>query len=256
MKLNLHLKIAIGIIVVFGLLLLGFALWTPVRLKYYAWRYRSSDVSVRVKAVDGLIELGEPGIEKLKAIYPDGPKAAKMLVECGDDVGCTSLHRAARWGYIETVELLIFKGADVNANNNFGRTPLHSAAIKGRTKISELLISKSADVNATDVSGWTPLHYSAQCGHTKTAGMLISKLADVNVKGNIIGKTPLHLATEEGHTKTVALLISKGADVNATDDSNWTPLERAINKGYKKIEMLLRAHGAKNRSFRQRISNP
>ena len=35
---HLHLKIAIGILVVFGLLLLGFAMWTPVRVKYYAWQ--------------------------------------------------------------------------------------------------------------------------------------------------------------------------------------------------------------------------
>ena len=45
-----HLKIAIGIIVVFELLL-GFAMWTPIKVRYYTRRLDSSGLAVRAEAV-------------------------------------------------------------------------------------------------------------------------------------------------------------------------------------------------------------
>ncbi len=46
---------------------------------------------------------------------------------------------AALEGRKEVAELLIDKGADVNAKNNYGGTPLDSAIIMGRTEIADLL---------------------------------------------------------------------------------------------------------------------
>ena len=37
---------------------------------------------------------------------------------------CPPLHTAAAWGHKEIVELLIAKGADVNATDMYRRTPL------------------------------------------------------------------------------------------------------------------------------------
>ena len=51
----------------------------------------------------------------------------------------TPLHSAAHAGRIEMVELLIAKGADINATSNIGQTPLALAKAKGHTEISELL---------------------------------------------------------------------------------------------------------------------
>jgi len=70
-------------------------------------------------------------------------------------------------GHKEISELLITKGADVNAINSVGDTPLHSAARAGHKDIVELLIAKGADVNAKDNQGRTPLWWANHRGHKK-----------------------------------------------------------------------------------------
>jgi len=69
------------------------------------------------------------------------------------------LHRATWDGHKEVVELLISKGADVNAKDMYGKTPLHRAC-EGEKGIAELLIDKGVDVNAEDNDGETPLDHA------------------------------------------------------------------------------------------------
>jgi len=109
------------------------------------------------------------------------------------------LHEAARWGHKEIAELLIAKGADVNAKTKYGTTPLHTASDSGYKEIAELLIAKGADVNAKDEGGGTPLYSAAQDGHTEVAELLIAEGADVNAK-NDDGRTPLDWAEDEPET--------------------------------------------------------
>jgi len=59
----------------------------------------------------------------------------------------------------------------VNAKNNLGGTPLHEAAASGCKEIVELLVTKGADVNA-NIGGWTPLHLAVDEGHTEIAELL------------------------------------------------------------------------------------
>ena len=61
--------------------------------------------------------------------------------------------------------------SDVNAKNDRGRTPLHNAAASGHKEIVEVLVTKGADVNA-NIGGWTPLHLAVDEGHTETADLL------------------------------------------------------------------------------------
>ena len=67
------------------------------------------------------------------------------------------MHIAAGSGHKEAVELLIAKGAGVNAKTEVGVTPLHSAATK---EIAELLIAAGADVNAKAQDDYTPLDFA------------------------------------------------------------------------------------------------
>ena len=72
------------------------------------------------------------------------------------------MHKAAWHGQKEVAELLIAKGADVNAKFDkiSGGTPLHIAADKGHKEIAELLIAAGADVNAKDKGGESPLDWA------------------------------------------------------------------------------------------------
>lgn len=72
--------------------------------------------------------------------------------------GATALHAAAACNCLYIVQLLISKGADVNAKNSDGCTPLHMAAMTGYSSaIIEMLLSSGADVNSKTNDGETPL---------------------------------------------------------------------------------------------------
>ena len=188
----------------------------------------------------------------------------------------TPLHEAARKGHKEIAELLLAKGADVNAKNAYGETVLlgvsgevvpsyFSGSDDGRNEIVELLIANGANVNAAKDTGGTPLHFAAWSRHKEIAELLISNGANVNAK-MIDGKTPLDLA----HGKTANLLrkhggkngtiltaaaagdfeavkefLDTGADVNPKDGIlESTPLYAAALGGHKEIAELLLANGA------------
>ena len=59
-----------------------------------------------------------------------------------------TLHKACDKGNIEAVNQHLADGADVNAEVGVGQTPLLLAALGGHKVIAELLIAKGADVNA------------------------------------------------------------------------------------------------------------
>ena len=182
----------------------------------------------------------------------------------------TPLHSAAWHGLKEMVELLIAKGADVNAKNVAGWTSLHNAIAAGQEEVVDLLIAAGTDVNAKDRHGKTPLdeainpfynkteianlirkhggkhgtiHSAVGGGDVEAAKEFLAAGADVNVKDKR-GFTSLHWASISGHKEAVELLITKGADVNAMRGGGGTPLSYASSWGHEEIVELLIAKGA------------
>jgi ankyrin repeat protein len=86
----------------------------------------------------------------------------------------TALHKAVKNRNIEGVELLISKGADINAKDGARNqiTPLH-LAVQNRDKLMvELLVAKGADVRARDTTGNTPLRIAETNGYTEIVELL------------------------------------------------------------------------------------
>jgi ankyrin repeat protein len=133
-----------------------------------------------------------------------------VVVGCGPE---PSIHEAAAGGNIKRVKQHLVEGVDVNAKFKDGWTPLHMAAEEGHREIVDLLIAKGADINATAGAGagvgWTPLHEAAEEGHKKVVGLLILKGADINVK-NGDGRTPLDLAIKHKNAEIADILRKHG----------------------------------------------
>jgi ankyrin repeat protein len=95
-----------------------------------------------------------------------------------DIVGRTVLHRAARGGDVELVQFLFDNGALelLDATDKDGDTPLHDGAISNHLPVAQMLVERGARVNAQNKSGQTPYHIARRrC--TEVAKYLWSRLS-------------------------------------------------------------------------------
>jgi ankyrin repeat protein len=156
--------------------------------------------------------------------------------------GFTALHYAAFYGYIEIVNLLLARNADVNAKTDAGDTPLDYAASRGYKDIVELLLTNKASVDARNRAGCTPLYYAATNGRIEEVRILLAAKANVNAK-TVRGYSVLTGAASYGRDDIVRLLIDNGANVNAADFDGGTPVYWARIRGYYRTQDFLRQHG-------------
>uniref|UniRef100_A0A4W4GMX9 VPS9 domain-containing protein n=1 Tax=Electrophorus electricus TaxID=8005 RepID=A0A4W4GMX9_ELEEL len=123
-----------------------------------------------------------------------------------------------------------------------GYTPLHVAAICGQSLLIDLLVSKGAAVNATDYHSLTPLHLSCQKGYQSVTLLLLHYKATTDAQDNY-GNTPLHLACMYGHEDCVKALVHydlPACRLDVQNDKGDTALHVASRWGYEGImEVLL-----------------
>ena len=168
-------------------------------------------------------------------------KAANFLLDhgAGVNVGDPSpLNQAVVAGNRAMTELLLNRGADVNANGSQG-TPLHQAANWGFQAVTEALLSAHADVNALNQGGVTPLFLAASAGREKIVQMLLAAGAKVNLKDDK-GRTVLNYAI--GNSPEIfQALLDAGTNPNTEDSSGRTPLSYAAERDNPKVVKLLLA---------------
>ena len=159
------------------------------------------------------------------------------------------LHEAAKNGDIDQINRLIENGTPIDVIDENSNTPLYIAVGQGHKQGAELLILKGANVNAVCWRGYTPLHWSVAAlgGQKELAELLIAKGANVDAV-DLKGKTPLVHAAYSGYKELAELLISNGANVNAIDNKGRSPLDWANYSRHKDLVDLLTRHGGKTRT--------
>lgn len=146
----------------------------------------------------------------------------------------TALMLAAWFDRLKVVEMLLARGADVNATDQLGETPLMWAIqdpLRDMRPI-EMLLSHGANVNAADKRGRTVLMFAV-------AGLGVQAvLANGGATGRAV---PFRFAP---NPKVVRLLIEHKAAVNAMDQNGQTVLMQAAATGNMGIVKLLVQAGA------------
>lgn len=137
--------------------------------------------------------------------------------------GSKSIHGFAKHGEEEYLRGALDAGVSVNESNPKRYTPLHHAARNNHKEIVELLIRRGADINALDWQANTAIHVS------KDENIVLSLLqagGDIDLK-SVPGHTPLMLRASQGDLNVCRLLIDAGAKINEQSSDGNTPLLHA-----------------------------
>ncbi|XP_063405853.1 ankyrin-1-like [Mytilus trossulus] len=247
-----------------------------MQMKYKEYRIKFRDIikDLEYGLVRNLIKMkDENGINSFIISCLRGyDELVDLFISVGADVDSqigffTPLTAACHDGHLQTVEILLKKGSDINNTYTQGETPLYTACFEGHYNLVNRHIDKEADINKQNRFSSTPLHASCMMGHASIVRLLIDKGANVfqykdllitaTLGGNdkivelilskgcclnsvdIAGKTALFIACEEGNTNIEKLLIDNNADIYIVDSDGRTPLHAACCVGNNDIVRML-----------------
>jgi uncharacterized protein len=132
-------------------------------------------------------EKGQPGLTI--AMQAGTLSAARaLLARPATDVNAlnqareSALMMAALKGNLEGAQLLLDRGAKVNLS---GWSPLHYAATGPEPKVVQLLLERGAEIDAGAPNGTTPLMMAAQYGSEASVALLLARGADVKRRSQL-----------------------------------------------------------------------
>jgi len=190
-----------------------------------------------------------PSNPLIKAALDDNIEALKeALINIDANVrdpqtDSTALEHAVRNGNRETVQLLLWAKADVNARDRSGQTALMMLDEDVTTDMVWDLLNAGAKVNLRDTDGDTALSEIATVNNTEVLKTLLDAGAKVNAVNNQ-GQSALMKAAAEGLVNNIRVLVQAGADINQQDKNGKTALIYAKEGEHRAAIRLLISLGA------------
>lgn len=172
-------------------------------------------------------------------------------IDTRDLRGRTPLLVTVQRGHHAAAQLLIRRGADINAQDEISDSPFLLAGARGRTAmLAEMLGPPSGSTDRPDYRrfnryGGTALIPACHYGHVETVRLLLAaSRIDVD-HVNRLGWTALLEAVILGdggaaHTEIVRLLLAHGAHPDKPDAQGLSPLTHAQQRGQSAVADLIR----------------
>ncbi|KAF3070112.1 Ankyrin-1 [Trichoderma lentiforme] len=189
------------------------------------------------------------------AAYAGNKEVVKELLGKGaadlsDERGWITLHAAHDNPAILKM-LLERPDVNVNAKANGGETALHLACASNRDLDSvKLLMQRGADPLQKDSENVTPLHIAATCSYEDSAirSLLNNIQGPLNIKDNNL-QTPLMLAIKRSNTSAVELLLkAQGLELGVSGEEEDAIIGMAVAQSDRKVVELILEHGRSNLS--------
>jgi ankyrin repeat protein len=203
------------------------------------------------KGHDSIVQLLLDQFPKIESIVKYFARALAGLVDRPDRLGKTPLWYAAANGHTKAVQLLLQKGATIDARDDTGLTPLVWALHHGHSDVVALLIEKGAKENLKageleriDRRHRTALTRAVLSGNEVVVQLLLEKGAQIEAEDKT-GATALLCASHKGHQTIAELLLDRGANIEASDRNGVTSLMWASYQGYEGMTKMLLDRGAR-----------
>lgn len=131
-------------------------------------------------------------------------------------------------------------GTRIDATNARDETALMLVALQGDLESVKLLVKRGAEVNRP---GWTPLHYAAAGGHVPVIAFLLDENAYIDAQSPN-RTTPLMMAARHGHSEVVRLLVQAGADPTARNEAGIDAAGYLQRQGQPELAQWVRERAA------------
>jgi ankyrin repeat protein len=140
---------------------------------------------------------------------------------------------AAYHGRAKDVRSYLKLGADIEAkfrnfhSANEGKTALNCACLQGHSDVTRLLLERGANVDAKDEFGRTGLILATWNSHLECVRLVLDHGADIEAKDNS-GLSALGVASSRESADLCRYLLDRGARINARDGRRFKPIHHAI----------------------------
>ncbi len=191
---------------------------------------------------------GRPAIETAAGDLRSPLSLLEALMNAGAEPSTMALFEAVQAGRAEAVELLLERGASVDASfqTDDGRTFLHAAAKSGDLALTEEILATKPKKSVLDAkherTKRTALMLALHEGHGAIALRLLD--AKPKIKGSDNQRyTVLHLAALANLEGLIQPLLDRGAEPDKVDYDKRSPLHIAAFHGHAKVARALLATG-------------